>query len=257
MVYHLERATYAPPYRYPDPLTDQTSFYSALGLASSTDEGVSWTDIGEVISANAPYEPNAPGYDIGDGDLVVDPSGTNLYVYFPDRLEKGSVDTFLSVARAPMAAVLNAAFAGGPKPVFRKYDHGLWTEPGLGGLSTRLLPGPYPAYAGDPTIPYDTALKRYVGIFDDTQNISYAESPDGLHWSDPVRILATVPAEASALYAAAVGLGDDPSQLGQQFAVFYTYIFNTGNPNHVPTGWAGAQVRRLTVACAPTTLPGG
>jgi len=250
IVYHAERATYFPPHSYPDPLQYQNSFYSSLGLAKSIDDGLTWTDLGEIIRANQPYTPSVAGYDIGDGNLVVDPSGAYLYIYFPDRIASGRSDTFMSVARAPMRAVLDAAFGAGPRPAFTKYDHGRWDQPGIGGLSSGVLPGPYPSYAGDPGIAFDDALGRYVAIFDDTQDISWAESPDGIHWADPVLLQKTDPTEASALYAVPVGMGDDPSRLGKTSYVFYTYYPNPTNPMITHPGWQGAQVRRLTIDCA-------
>jgi hypothetical protein len=249
MVYHAERATYAAPYRYPDPIRYQTSFYSDLGLARSLDEGMTWQDLGIVIRANQPYAAHAPGYDIGDSGLVVDPTSSYFYIYFPDRITGGPSDTFLSVARVPVAALLDAAFAGGPMPQFRKYDQGNWSQPGLGGRSSSILPGPYPAYAGAPNIAYSDHLGRYVASFDDTQNISYAESADGIGWADPILLKPTDPNQAAALYAVAVGTGEDPARLGQQYYIFYTYYPNPADPKNQQAGWQGAEVRRLTVEC--------
>lgn len=249
IVYHAEQATYFPPYRYPDPLKDQNSFYSHLGLAKSTDDGLTWTDLGEIIQANRPYGPYVAGFDIGVGNLVLDPTGVYLYVYFSDRMVDGEPNTFLSVARAPLAAVLDGAFGSGPPPVFTKYNHGLWDQPGVGGRSSTVLPKPYPSYAGGPQVAFNDYLGRYVVILDDTQNITYAESPDGVLWSDPVLILATDPKIASANYAAPVGLGDDPQRLTRSYHVYYTRSLTGGDPALGPPGWPGAELRRLTIDC--------
>jgi hypothetical protein len=250
MVYHAEQATYFPPYRYPDPLRDQNSFYSHLGLAKSTDEGLTWTDLGAIVRANTPYSPQVAGLEIGDSNLIADRAGRYLYVYFPDRIVGGTSDTFLSVARAPMAALLDQAFDHGPPASFTKYNDGRWDQPGLGGRSSTLLPAPYPAYAGAPRLAFDDDLGRYVVILDDTHNISYAESPDGIHWSDPVLILTVDPAVGSANYGAPIGLGADPGRLGRTYSVYYTLSFSGADPAH-PPGWAGAELRRLTILCAP------
>lgn len=249
LVYHVERATYASQYKYPDPLKFQRSFYSSLGLAMSTDEGVTWTDLGIVIRANKPYEPHAPGYDIGDGNLVVDPTNTYFYLYFPDRIERGSTDTFMSVARVPLADLLDAAYAQAPAPSFTKYYNGSWSQAGIGGRSSSILPLPYPTYAGSPSVGFNSYLNRYVAVFDDTQNISYAESPDGIHWADPVLIKATDPTQASADYAVIVSPKGDSTQLGREYYIYYTDSPNPANPKIAHAGWQGAKVRRLTVDC--------
>ena len=62
LVYHAEIAT----------VTTQ-SFYSVLALASSTDDGLNWTDLGEIIRVNQAYRRDLDGYDIGDPPLVISP----------------------------------------------------------------------------------------------------------------------------------------------------------------------------------------
>jgi hypothetical protein len=78
MVYHAEIPT----------VTTQ-SFYSVLALAASTDNGMSWTDLGEIVRVNQGYRQDLDGYDIGDPPLVVSPDGK----YF----------TFIFVTGWPMA----------------------------------------------------------------------------------------------------------------------------------------------------------
>jgi hypothetical protein len=243
IVYHIERATYFPPHHYPDPLQYQKSFYSSLGLAKSTDDGLTWTDLGEIISANRPYRADGPPFDVGDGNLIIDPTHKYFYIYFPDSVPDGESDTFMSVARAPVAAVLDAAFGGGPRAGFHKLYRGAWDEPGLGGRSTTVLPRPFPSYAGDAVVAFDDSLGRYIAILDDTQNINYAESPDGLTWADPAPILRGDPAVSSVLYGAPASLTGDSGTVGQRYFIYYTDYPNDGS------GWAGAQLRRLTVSC--------
>ena len=100
MVYHAE---------IPTILTQ--SFYSVLALAASSDGGVSWTDLGEIIRVNQAYRTDLDGYDIGDPPLVVSPDGNYFYIYFRDWLANGTTHwgntiTLASVARAPITAVL-------------------------------------------------------------------------------------------------------------------------------------------------------
>ena len=103
MVYHAEINT----------VTTQ-SFYAVLALATSTDNGMSWTDLGEIIRVNQAYHKDLDGYDIGDPPLVTSPDGKYFYIYFRDWLANGTTHwentvTLVSVARAPIAEVLLAA----------------------------------------------------------------------------------------------------------------------------------------------------
>jgi hypothetical protein len=140
----------------------------------------------------------------------------------------------MSVARVPIVPLLTAAFASQPAPLppFAKWYNGAFSEPGINGRSTDLEPGSYP---GDPSVVYSGYLRRYVVVADDTQKISYAESPDGVTWT-PRTIIHSQP---SAVYARPVAANGDPNVLGQSFSVYYTFR----------NDWTTATVDRFTVTC--------
>jgi hypothetical protein len=224
-------------------INTNTSFYSLLGLAVSRDDGLHWTDLGEIIRLNQPYKSDLPGFDIGSPRLVDSPDGQYFYVYFPDWIANGTTQptaTIVSVARAPIVSVLKAAFGERPHAAaFEKYYEGAWSQPGIGGLSTDLNPNA--GYAGSANVAYDNAFDRYVMITDDTQHLAYAESVDGLTWTLPVLLRQDENNQTSFDYAVPIGTGDDPNVLGKQFYVFFTY----GSAQ----GWPGNTVRRFTLTC--------
>jgi hypothetical protein len=225
-------------------INTDTSFYSLLGLAVSRDDGLYWTDLGEIIRVNQPYEADLAGFDLGSPRLVDSPGGQYFYVYFPDWIANGTTQpttaTIVSVARASIASVLEAASGERPHAAaFEKYYQGAWGQPGIGGLSTDLNPNA--GYAGSSNVAYDSAFNRYVMITDDTQHIAYAESVDGLSWTLPVLLGQDENNQTSFDYAVPIGTGDDPNVLGEQFYVFFTY----GSAQ----GWPGNTVRRFTVTC--------
>ncbi len=237
MVYHAEIPT----------VTTQ-SFYSVLGLAVSSDEGKSWIDLGEIIRINQGYRTDLDGFDIGDSTLVRSPDGKYFYIYFPDWRANGSTHwgntiTSISVARAPIAAVLQAAFGPNPHAVaFQKYYDGWHLDQGLGGYSTDL--DTQTTYGGNLQVAYNAYVQRYQLFINAGVVLYYAESPDGMNWS-PLSLFydfRNLPDQPS-VYAAFVGLGEDPTVLGKQFYVFYTSYPGTG------AGWTGASVNRFTVSC--------
>jgi len=147
------------------------------------------------------------------------------------------------VARAPVAAVLEAAFCDKPHAVaFQKYYAGWHLDQGLGGYSQDVYP-PTP-YGGNLQVAYNADLKRYQLMINAGVVVYYAESPDGMNWS-PLSLLYDFRNEKDqpSVYVTFVGMGDDPSILGKQFYVFYTRYPNTG------AGWNGASVNRFTVSC--------
>jgi hypothetical protein len=238
MVYHAE---------IPTVITQ--SFYSVLALARSTDEGLTWTDLGEIVRTNQGYRTDMDGYDIGDPNLVPSPDGKNFYIYFADWLANGtthwgSTINFVSVARAPIEAVFAAAFdSRHPHALaFEKRYDGWGLDQALGGYSRDLLPGP--AYWGPLRVNWNSDLRRFQAFIHSDESIAYAESPDGLAWSTPIllRDFSKDPNQPG-FYITPVGWGDKPHILGKQFYVMYTYYPNNGE------GWGGASVRRFTVTC--------
>jgi hypothetical protein len=227
------------------------ALYAALGLAPSTDDGRTWTDLGEIIRLNQAYSVGLDGFEIGDGPLVLSPDHKYFYLYFPDWIANGTLHltdaqgvnttTNVSVARAPVSALLAAAF--GPKPhhavAFQKFYQGSWIlQPAIGGASTDL--NPHSNYQGYLDIHFNSFLQRYVMIISNDTNFGYSESPDGLHWTLPT-LLGNF--ETIAAYPTSVGLGDDPRILGKSFYVYFTHLPTDG------TGWTNGSLRRFTLTC--------
>jgi hypothetical protein len=151
--------------------------YAALGLAASTDNGLHWTDLGEIIRLNQAYEVGLYAWEIGDGPLVLSPDGKYFYLYFPDWTANSTLNittpagvdttTRVSVARALASSVLEAAF-GSARPhtvPFEKFYKGSWhLQPGIGGASTDLMPNNSSQERGNIDIHYNSVLRRYVMI---------------------------------------------------------------------------------------------
>jgi hypothetical protein len=227
------------------------ALYAALGLAASSDNGLHWTDLGEIIRLNQAYAVGLDGFEIGDGPLVLSPDGKYFYLYFPDWIANGtlhtttpagvSTTTKVSVVRALAASVLDAAF-GSARPhavAFEKFYKGDWhLQPAIGGASTDLNPNS--AFQGYLDIHYNTSLQRQVMIISNDTTLAYAESIDGLTWTIPISLGIYGPIAA---YPTAVGLGDDPHVLGKSFYVYFTHLPTDGS------GWKNGSLRRLTLTC--------
>ena len=239
MVYHAEI-----------PTIQTQSFDSVFALAASTDEGMTWTDLGEIVRVNQGYRTDMDGFDIGNAPLVVSPDGKYFFIYFRDWLANGTTHwgnpptiTLVSVARAPMAAVLEAAFGSKPHAVaFQKYYDGWHLDQGLGGYSQDLNPNAQ--YGGELQVAYNSYLRRYQMIIGEAVVVAYSESPDGMKWSLPTLLFDfRSQRDQPTTYVAPVGMGDDPRILGKEFYIFYTRYPTTG------AGWNGASVNRFTVSC--------
>ena len=236
MVYHAEIPT----------VTTQ-SFYSVFALASSSNGGMSWTDLGEIVRINQGYRTDMDGYDIGDANLVVSPDAKYFYIYFSDWLANGTTHwgntvTVLSIARATISSVLNDAFGDHPRASkFEKYYKGWDLNQALGGYSQDI--NPKGAYVGNMQVAWNSDLKRYQMFINQGVLIAYAESPDGMSWSIPTVLhdFRNDPGTPS-VYDVPVGMGENPNILGKEF-----YILYTSSPS--ATGWEGASVKRFTISC--------
>lgn len=226
------------------PTVQTQSFDSVFALAASSDDGLSWTDLGEIIRINQGYRTDMDGFDIGDAPLVVSPDGKYFYIYFRDWLANGTTHwgnpptiTLVSVARAPIAAVLEAAFGSRPHAVaFQKYYEGWYLDQGLGGYSQDLNPNA--PYSGELQVAYNADLRRYQMIIGEGVLVAYSESSDGLNWSLPTLLY---DGKEQPAYVTPVGMGGDPRILGRQFYIFYTVSSSIG--------WPGNTLNRLTVSC--------
>jgi hypothetical protein len=239
MVYHAEI-----------PTIQTQSFDSVFALASSSDQGMSWTDLGEIVRINQGYRTDMDGYDIGDANLVISPDNKYFYIYFSDWLANGTTHwgtpptiTVLSVARATISSVLNDAFGEHPRAAaFEKYYKGWNLDQGLGGYSQDL--NPTGGYGGNMQVAYNTYLKRYQMFINQGVLIAYAESPDGMHWSIPTVLYDfRKDPDMPSVYDAPVGIGDNPNLLDKEFYIFYTRYPGNGQ------GWNGASVNRFTISC--------
>ncbi len=227
------------------------TLYAVHGLAASWDNGLHWTDLGEVARPNQSFAPKlAPGFDeIGDGPLVMSPDGKYFYFYFPDWPAGTTTVTHVSVARVLASSLLDAAF-GSPHPhtvPFEKFYQGSWNlQPGIGGASTDLTPNSSSQEQGYIDIHFNSGIERYVMIIDNDTTFYYAESVDALSWTEPTSLGAFADGVTTlAPYPRAVGLGDNPHILGKRFYVYYTFLHeeNGGLPRE------GNSLRRITLTC--------
>jgi hypothetical protein len=227
------------------------TLYSVHGLAASWDNGLHWTDLGEVIRPNQSLALKlAPGFDpMGAGPLVLSPDGKYFYFYFPDWPAGTTSTTHVSVARVLAASLVEAAFGSShPHSVpFEKFYEGSWhLQPGIGGASTDLMAKQPPEVGGYLDIHFNSALQRYVMIIDNDTTFYYAESVDGLTWTNPISLGDfTDGANTIAVYPTSVGLGEDPNILDKKFYVYYTFLHeeNGGLPRK------GDSLRRITLTC--------
>jgi hypothetical protein len=159
--------------------------WCVIGLARSTDNGVTWTREGAVVSGSDP-KPDTPG----EGTLGATEPGAIVaggyiyafYSYFPNPGAADHGPPTLQVARAPVAGDAGAG-------TWTKYYHGAFgSQPGLGGLGSPVVPSvsgltrpaqPWPVFS--------TYLNAYLLVFVGEQGWFYSTSTDLVTWSPPTQ----------------------------------------------------------------------
>ncbi len=108
-----------------------------IGLAKSGDGGLSWTYLGDVIATRGNGATKEGFANLGGVPyLIVD---GHVYLYFNEHDGPAESDNrFLSVARASLREV--AAATPSRKPRFLKYRDGAWSEDGMTGVGSEVIP---------------------------------------------------------------------------------------------------------------------
>ena len=172
----------------------QHDFYATVGFARSSDNGKTWpapidaelggTDRYPVLKAPTPEPstPENPQVAMGNAIPSAFVDGTSLYVTY--SAPGASSDGMLRVARAVL---------GGSGPVsFSKWSDGAFSEPGIGGMDSSVLPARgCSGHQGNGQISYNDALGLYLMTFvcsSPTQGAWYystATSLDRENWTAP------------------------------------------------------------------------
>jgi hypothetical protein len=243
MIYHAENHLFSGT-DYPG-----TPFYASIGLARSSDGGLTWVRQGQIISGHDPQQATQPA--TGAGALTPSAVERDGYIYVVFReIDLQSNTSALALARAPIAS-------DGMPGAWQKYDQGAFGSPGLGGTFTPLAIVLDPTRDGDRRQP-SLSFNRYLGTFLITVigngGIYVATSADLITWSSSQVILpAPVPDGTVTPTTGPFNWFDDlispdePSEATTDQAGFLYYAkgANDGTPHH-------AMYRRpFTIRAAP------
>jgi hypothetical protein len=214
-------------------------------LATSPDEGLHWTFVGDVATAVFPNIGDRDKYigsefEMGpaDYDLYVDTRGGYFYITFWNGFvaKNGVLNHFTAGTMRVARCAIRDKMAPGK---WNYFDNGTWTESALGGKSSRVGMTTYGIYGN--TI-YSTYLHRYVrigvnaangdprfpnvGLRDNSVYISTCTDLAKQNWS-PMAKLVDEPGNHLDGFTLAGDKGSDPSVCGQTLHV-YNFWEKTG-----------------------------
>lgn len=136
-LYHMEEGPYV---RCGAPFERPYLSVPHIGLATSTDDGRSWRDLGLIlsdgsfpISCDLPIRFFAGG--VGDPSMAVGPDSTYAYIVFTDYSGPNPATQGIQVARIALTDLDAPLHPDGRSKAMRWYN-GDWTGPGLQGASS-------------------------------------------------------------------------------------------------------------------------
>ena len=237
-------------------------FYSALGLAVSTDNARTFKVVGQIMQpAQALQDFMGKGMDmsVGYGSLIVadahgqhldnpppDPGRAFFYLFFTDFLAgaPGACATApcLGVARAPYANVAAAALSGDPQQVatvFHKFDRAApdpWTQPATSDTpdESKAAGAFAPLWTDDspisPAVIYDSLFNAYLAAYHTSKGIEVRASSDLIHWSEPLGAPYAEPGQK--LYTTTlIGEAGDPLTGGAAPRLYFSTFPSASFPN--------------------------
>jgi hypothetical protein len=135
-------------------------------LATSTDKGLSWKMEGDIITDCMPGNDDWLSYSgsffqagPADCDLFADSAGGYFYIFSCNAYapKNGAMNNYLWFNEVARCAIRDTMAPG----KWHKFCNGTWTEPGLGGKSSRVSMNSYGIYG---RVLYSTFLKSYLRI---------------------------------------------------------------------------------------------
>jgi hypothetical protein len=185
-----------------------------IAVLYSSNAGDSWSFCGEIIAPF--YDMHMGNANIGGCPYLI--SGKYFYIYFNETISSGKGRVGISVARAKIADVINAARKFKVTP-WEKYYNGKWDQDGMKGQASPLNPGGSQADAHC-DIHYNTALGKYIITCAQSGVLKLHTSTDGIHWEGNQAIV-EVPLGGRYSWHLGSGGSDDCHELGSEFYVHW------------------------------------
>lgn len=226
-------------------LSDGVHYYTQLALGRVDPTTFRTTYLGMIVQPTITYTAANSmnvNVDLGAPSFVV--QNGYLNIYFDDFIAYNgrAVMQTPAIAHTTLSAAITAA-QNGQVTAWQKYAGGTtgWNSSALGGPSVSLMPGAQQLWS--PSAAYDSTLGSTIMVspVSPTEAV-LTSSIDGMtNWTAEQPLLSD-PGKFDAYYTLVNATGD-PSQLGQQFYLYYLQWQNTNRD------WSNAHILRRTITC--------
>ena len=178
MIYHAEN------HLFNGVLSPGQPFYAGIGLARSSDGGVTWTREGQIIAAHDPQSQAQASGGAGASTPSAIEAGGYIYVVYREIDPQSAISGF-AIARAPISS-------DGAPGRWLKYSVGAFNTPGLGGAFTPLNISLDPTAPGDmrqPQLSFNAYLGQFLMTCVGNGGIYALTSADLISWTPGMVIL--------------------------------------------------------------------
>jgi len=163
-----------------------------IGYATSSDLGKNWSWGGFILTSDSDdtsWKSGAGGvYDRGSGDprLFVDEANGFIYIYYFHHWLDTNTGEWYSDTRVARSPISSKMAVGS----WVKFYNGAWTQPGIGGHDTCVVPGAINGF-----VFYDTYLNQYVVMGQKQEHqeysvfISLCSDLTTQQWSPPEKVI--------------------------------------------------------------------
>ena len=209
--------------------SDSNPGWGTIGLARSSDQGVTWTGRTAVISGTDAKPSTVPPTGIyGAVEPGIIAAGGYLYAYYAYFPLSGPSQ--IQVARAPSSG-------DGAAGTWSKYDDGFGTQPGLGGVGSPVIStaGTGCTRPAQPWPVRSTYLNAYVLVFLCQEGWFFSTSTDLVAWTVPIQFFVEPGEEFQGPTDENVILvtpGNPAQSVGQTGYALYAHTPNWGSVAH-------------------------
>jgi hypothetical protein len=240
MIYHGETRSFGT-----NPPNAHAPFFAEVGLARSTNGGVSWTNEGAIISGSDSKPDVNPTTDVnGTPEPSAIIASNYIYVFYPffptSTNGHSPGPPAIQVARAPVSS------DGAPTNWFKYYSNSFGLQPGLGGFGSQIVPTVCACSSPrQPWVAYSTYLNAYVMVYVSYEGWFFSTSTDLVNWTAPTQFYTAPPGDT--LFTAGeqndenvilVTPGNAPQVIGQTGLVLYAHTpsfgYGGGSGSSVP-----------------------
>jgi len=230
MIYHAENHLFGSVHSNGNP------FYAGIGLARSTDGGITWQREGQVLSAHDPQLASQTSGGAGIATPAAIEANGYIYVLFREIDPQSNIEG-IGIARA---LISSDAVAGS----WQKFLNGSYSSPGLGGAFTPLqvtLDINANADHRQPFVTFNTYLNSYVLVIVGNGGIYICTSKDLVTWTAgqvilpaPVPDATVTPSTAPYNWYPTLVSPDQPSEIltDNTGYLYYAKGANDGTSHH-------------------------